>query len=85
MQIDRFGTNKFTWNTEEPAENDGLLPGIALFRNAIQVWSLAQDDETTIERAAAVFNVKPDLVRQAVNAHDWMYVAAGDLIEHERE
>ena len=59
-------------------------PGIALFGNAIQVWSFAQNRPVTVDEAALTFNVAPELIRQAVESHGWMYLC-GDLIEHDGE
>lgn len=83
MQIEALDTSEDDdggWNIE----GSGLL-SVALFGTAIQVWCFAQPSElATVNQAALAFNVSPDLIRQAVDAHYWMYLA-GDQIEHEGE
>ena len=59
-------------------------PGVMLFANAVQVWAIAQDRPVTAKEAAASFNVDPDLVREAVEEHPWMFLT-NDVIEHEGE
>ena len=58
--------------------------GVALFSNAVQVWSVLQERSTTVNEAALAFNVRPEIIRQAVEWHAWMYLD-GDTIEHEGE
>lgn len=77
--LDTSSEHRNAWNA------DGE-PGISLFSNAIQVWAIAQDrGGLTINEAALAFNVRPDLIRQAVEDHPWMFVGSGDVIEHEGE
>lgn len=53
---------------------------------ALQVWSNAQDREkVNVQEAALAFNVGLEEIRQAVNDHYWMFVGAGDTIEHDGE
>jgi hypothetical protein len=59
-----------------------LLPGASLFGDAVQVWSVAQDARTNVFQAAAVFNVTTELIRQAIDVHQGMYLSFGDVIEH---
>lgn len=60
------------------------LPGVGIFARAVQVWSMAQDRPTTVEEAALAFNVRPELIVQAVEHHGWMSIIDG-VIEHEGE
>ena len=60
-------------------------PSIVLFANAVQVWAVCQDSpRVTVDAAALAFNVKPELIRQAVEHHAWMFLC-GQAIEHEGE
>lgn len=67
------------WSVETGA------PSIDMFANAVQVWSIAQDRDVTVQEAALVFNVEPKLIVQAVEWHPWMFIGAGDRIEHDGE
>lgn len=63
-------------------------PGIEDFADAVQMWSILQNrTDTTIEEAAAVFNVPIEMVRQAVEDHPWMFLEGkdGNVIGHEGE
>lgn len=55
------------------------------FGNAIQVWAFAQDREVKIAEAALAFNVRPELICQAIENHAWMSANAAGEIEHEGE
>lgn len=65
--------------------------GISPFQleGAIQTWSALQGRATSIVEAATTFNVRPELVREVVEANFWMFVVGpeGDptkqFIEHE--
>lgn len=57
-------------------------PGVDLFSNALSVWAWAQGRAQTVNEAAAAFNVTPDIIRQAVENHYWMFLN-GDRIEHD--
>lgn len=65
-------------------------PGIALFGNAVQVWSILNGRKSVAE-AAAAFNCPPQMVAAAVKQHYWMLlVGCGDdftkvFIEHDGE
>jgi ribosomal protein L40E len=67
------------WNLETSG-----MPSEVLFSNALQVWASAQNRPVKVDEAALAFNVAPTLIRQAVEAHYWLYLA-GDEIEHEGE
>lgn len=80
--------------TEFGEENDGWdvdgtgLPGEQLAARAIQFWScrqIALGRPNTVQVAAVTFGMTEALVRHAVNAHPWMFVGDGDVIEHEGE
>lgn len=67
-------------------------PGVGLFGNAVQVWSITQNHTpVTVAEAAAAFNVAPSMIVAAVKAHPWMFLEGqeGDFskmtIEHEGE
>lgn len=56
---------------------------ISHFANAVQVWALAQArDVVTVDEAAAAFNVTPEIIREAVDHHGYMFLD-GDNIEHD--
>lgn len=50
------------------------LPGEALISNAIQVWATMNEGQQTVRAAAEAFNITDAQVRQAVEAHYWMYL-----------
>lgn len=69
------------WDTETGK------PGINLFASAVQVWACQQNELQTVEKAAEVFNVDPEMIREAVEHHYWMFLGGpdGNIIEHEGE
>lgn len=79
--ITSLGTEELDgWNLETSG-----MPGEMLFAGALQVWSAAQNrDGVTVDEAALTFNVAPAVIRQAVEAHPWLFLS-GDVIEHEGE
>lgn len=53
------------------------------FSHAVQMWAICQGRAVvTVQEAALAFNATPEVIRQAVEAHYWMYLD-GDRIEHE--
>jgi len=66
-------------------DHENGLPTSRYFGNAVQVWAIAQDRPVTVSDAALAFNVTPDLIRRAVEDHEWMYLGSGELIEHDGE
>lgn len=84
-----FGQDEESWNHDD----DGKI-GVALFGNAVQVWSIMNSNAgklATVSEAAASFSVDPLMVIEAVNAHYWMFISGPDddftkmQIEHEGE
>jgi len=67
------------WNIE----GSGLCSA-SLFGKAVQVWAVAQDRPVTVNEAALAFNVRPEIIQQAVEEHPWMYLN-GEHIEHDGE
>lgn len=67
------------WNLEGSGN-----PSVSLFSSALQVWAACQEESVTVDAAALAFNVRPELIRQAIDHHPWMYLS-GDVIEHEGE
>lgn len=71
-------------------DQDTGKPGIALFGNAIQVWSILNGRKSVAD-AAVAFNCSPQMVAAAVKHHYWMLlVGRGDdfskvFIEHDGE
>jgi hypothetical protein len=65
-------------------DHDSGTPGLNLFANAVQVWAVLQERPVTVNDAALAFNATPDVIRQAVEHHAWMFLD-GDTIEHEGE
>lgn len=56
------------------------------FTNALSIWAAMQPSPPTVVHAAYIFNTEPDVIREAVDEHCWMFLAgAGDLatIEHD--
>lgn len=76
MAITGFADDELGW------DHDTVRPGIVVFGNAIQVWSVAQGRATRVGEAAAVFCCEEAMVRAAVEDHDWMDLV-GDLIVHD--
>jgi len=78
---------------EVGAEDDGTgIPDVGDVGNAIQIWSLFQPGlRQSVRQAAEAFNIDDAQVRQAVEAHYWMYLngPADDphqqFIEHDGE
>lgn len=68
-------------------ETEAGKPSIGDFADAIQLWSIMQDRETTLEEASAVFRVPIEMVRQAVGWHPWMLLDGedGNVIGHDGE
>lgn len=80
-----------SWASDPEAwdQNSGM-PGISLFANALQVWSMMQDHNTSLTEAATVFNVSVERIREAVEYHYWMFVdhlvnTGEEIIGHEGE
>lgn len=79
---ERGFTRRDSWNQDR---DEDAAPGISLFANALQVWTMAQNKQVvTVHEAALSFNVRPEIIIQAVNYHAWMFLD-GDLIEHDGE
>ncbi len=81
------------WSADKiETDQETGAPGIASFANAVQMWSTNQLlRPTTVREAAAVFNVAPERIIQAVEYHYWMFLS-GDpenpldqTIEHDGE
>lgn len=66
-------------------------PGIGTFANALQLWSIYQDQPVSVALAAVVFNVEPRRIIEAVEWHFWMFLTGPHddytrlMIEHEGE
>ncbi len=74
------------WSVEEG------IPDIASVANAIQVWLMFQPElRHSVRQVGEVFNLDDAQVRQAVEAHYWMYLDGPDddpnqqFIEHDGE
>ena len=75
--LETEGDDCLGWNHHTGA------PGVVLFGNAVQVWSIAQGRDVTVQEAALAFNVEPKLIRQAVDDHPWMLINDCDVIDHD--
>ena len=75
---------QFAGDEHEKWEMDTGKPTCSFFGSALQVWSCLQGRPTTVNEAALTFNVPPELIRQAVEDHSWMFLS-GDEIEHDGE
>lgn len=67
------------------------MPTTTRVANAIQVWAAFQSREAvTVREAGEAFNLDDAQVREAVEAHHWMYLEGPDddtaqTIEHDGE
>jgi hypothetical protein len=50
------------------------------FISAVGIFVYVQDEPPTIEHAALVFNTTPDLVREAAEAHPWLFLEDGCIV-----
>ena len=64
-------------------DDDGM-PQATAFGNALQMWAACQGRAVTVQEAAMTFNAVPEVIRQAVEDHPWMFLD-GDNIEHDGE
>lgn len=68
-----FGSAEYGWDEETGR------PGIGIFGNALQVWSICQRKASvTVAEAAAAFKVTEQVIRDAVENHYWMFLEAID-------
>jgi hypothetical protein len=80
-----FAENEDGWDQETGA------PGISLFANALQCWSVMQQRQVTVWDAANAFKAHPDRIIEAVEYHPWMFLTGDQfdphktIIEHEGE
>lgn len=85
-----FGPDPESWNIDAGGDYAGL-PGIGIFSDALQVWSVVQEGPVSVASAARAFNCTAARIIFAVRRHSWMYLAGPDddyeklLIEHEGE
>ena len=58
-----------------------------LVANAISVWVNLQDrvDGVPVDEIAVSFGLTPDLVREAVKYHYWMYLDGNGNVTHDGE
>ena len=83
---DHFGSEAESWNHDE----DGK-PGINLFANAVQVWTIMNGDGATVAQAASAFACPPQMIVECVEHHYWMFLEGPDddfskmVIAHEGE
>lgn len=76
------------WTADIFKADDDEEPGISLmdFANAMQVWEgMQQGRPVSVSEAAATFNVSPDLVRQAVEHHYWMFLNPPDEADPQQQ
>lgn len=96
--IEQTTREKFTWDEwsddDERWNPDTGEPGIAQFRNAIQLWSIFQNRPTSVAQAAEAFNCEPMRIVEAIDdgaAWSFIYLDgprddfAALMIEHEGE
>lgn len=66
-------------------------PGIGSFANALQVWAVYQVEPVSVATAAAVFNIEPRRIIEAVEWHHYMLLSGPHddytrlMIEHDGE
>lgn len=78
--LDNTDNDDGHWN------NDGSqLCSVSLFADAVQVWSHAQGRDTTINEAALVFNVTPELIKKTIDYHPYISVTSDGVMIHEGE
>jgi len=72
-------------------DQDEGNPDIGAVAQAIQVWDMFNPGEHTVREIGEVFNLDDAQVRQAVEAHYWMYLDGPDddptkqIVQHEGE
>jgi hypothetical protein len=85
---DDWSDDEQRWNPETGE------PGIAQFRNAIQLWSIFQNRPTSVAQAAEAFNCEPKRIVEAIDhGSEWSFIYldgprddhAALMIEHEGE
>jgi len=59
-------------------DQDEGIPDVNSVAIAIQVWSMFQTETCTVRQAAIAFNVDDAQIRQAVEAHYWMFIDGPD-------
>lgn len=85
FSFEKWADEQTEWDTDTGA------PGIELFGDAVQVWSVSQLRPTSVADAARAFNIAPERIVEAVEEHYWMLLdgPADDyerlMIEHEGE
>lgn len=91
MDSNFFCTDDPSHELYEGWDNETGKPGLGIFSNAVQVWSVRNFSTSTVAAAAEAFKVEPEIILAAVEAHPWMYLSGpGDdysklKIEHEGE
>ena len=49
------------------------------FARAFAQWVYCQDEPPTIEHASMVWNATPDVIRQAIEEHYWLFESNGRI------
>lgn len=84
-EFDKWAADDEAWDTETGA------PGIVLFGNALQVWSLMQRHPVSVADASRAFNLSAARIIEAVEDHYWMLLTGPRddyerlMIEHDGE
>lgn len=85
FSFDNWAEEADGWDTETGA------PGIILFGDALQVWSISQNHPVSVADAARAFNISPARIVEAVEDHHWMLLVGPRhdyerlMIEHDGE
>lgn len=88
---DRFDFERWAHEELKTWDQDTGAPTIHHFGNALQVWSMFQNRDTSVAEAAKAFNCDPLRIIEAAQDHEWLFLSGpGDdytrlLIQHDGE
>jgi len=69
FKFDAWADDAHGWDYQTGA------PGIGLFGNTVQVWSVLQPEPVTVGDVVRAFSVRTRMVVEAIEAHPWMLLA----------
>lgn len=79
--FDSFGQDAFSWNIhgedddpDDPDDGSGR-PGVSMVGGAISVWSGLQRGRPSVATVAAIFNIRPTMVREAVEHQPYLFLS----------
>ena len=71
-----FGVDPHSWNVGDDGADHGV--GLDLFSSALQVWQILQNRDISVRDAAIAFRCTDGMIREAVDAHPWMFLEGPD-------